>query len=210
MRIILLGLACAMAITLDAGIACGRSFWSNGAFDSTDAIGLGVVGGRVWTGLHAFDGAAGVGLQLLMEHHFAERYRWDLRLGGFNAHIDAPTEEVYPADAGECAILSTGLHRDLRHRRSATWWAGGEIGLHLYQMRHYGYGAVGAALGPAFGVDMHSPDSRLFTRIGVHLSGLRLDAGSGARGTFVAMVGVDILYTFGRRPAPQPAWPFER
>ena len=91
MRIIQLGLGVCAAIALDAGMACSRSFWSNSAFDSTDAIGLGVAGGRVWTGLHAFDGAAGLGGELLIEHHFAERYRWDLRLGGFNAHINAPT-----------------------------------------------------------------------------------------------------------------------
>jgi hypothetical protein len=211
MRVALLGLVCAMSITLDAGIASGRSFWSNSAFDSTDAIGLGVVAGRVWTGLHAFDGAAGVGVQLLMEHRFAERYRWDLRLGGFSAHINAPTEVAYPADNGDCAVVSTGIHRDLRRSGFATWWAGGEVSLHYYQMKQFAYDAGGFGIGPSLGVDVRSPTSSLFTRIGAHLSWVDLTSRpeDPSHGAFVALLGVDVLYRFGRPRQPRRAWPFD-
>src|SRR5512138_2417827 len=135
--------AAAVALA-SAPIARAGGFWDpRPRHGGQGTFGIGVLGASVSGGGPSVAGASGSGVQLVGELRLVERLAWDLRLGGFWTPLGAPAEISYPADDGDWALASTGLHYDLAHHEAGVLWAGAEVTLHYAQMSHYVYGVAG-------------------------------------------------------------------
>ncbi len=158
-------------------------------------FGIGVIGASVSGGGPSVEGASGGGVQLVGEVRVTERLAWDLRLGGFWTRIGAPAEINYPADDGDYALASMGLHYDVARRAPWTLWAGAEATLHYASMRHYVYSVAGVGGGPALGADL-AIAGPIALRASAHLSWASLESSSEVKvGTATVLSGgVDLLW----------------
>lgn len=176
--------------------ARAQSFWDPRPRHGGQAtLGIGLIGASVSGGGASVDGASGRGMQLVIEVRLAERLAWDVRGGGFWTSLGAPAEIDYPADDGDYALLSTGLHYDLARGEAWSVWAGGEATLHYASMDEYFYSVSGIGVGPAFGADLVVAGP--FTlRASAHLSWVSLenDYGDEVGTARVFSGGVDLLY----------------
>ncbi len=190
--------AVTIAVLAWASAARADGFWDTRPVHGGQvAVGAGVLGATVSSSSPAFSRAGGPGMQLIMDVRLTEALAWDLRLGGFWTRIGAPAEISYPADDGDYALASTGLHYDFYHADSVVLWAGAEVTLHYGQMAHYFYSAAGFGFGPSFGIDVRPPGPFL-VRIGAHPSWATLESNTGDAlgGAFVFAAGADLLYVF--------------
>jgi hypothetical protein len=178
--------------------ASGDGFWEpRQPHGGQVALGAGLIGAGVSGGGRAFDGASGAGLQLVMDYRLTEALAWDLRLGGFWTHFNAPAEINYPADDGDWSIAETGLHYDLYRGDGYALWAGAAVSLHYGRMSTWAYSAAGFGWGPSFGIDLR-PAGPLLVRLGARLAwaGMQSSAGDDLGTAFVVAGGLDLLFVF--------------
>ena len=159
------------------------------------ALGIGLIGASVSGGGPSVAGASGSGVQLVGELRLTERLAWDLRLGGFWAPMGAPAEINYPADDGDYALASTGLHYDFASVDAWAFWMGAEATLHYASMSNYFYSVGGIGGGPVLGADLVVAGP-LTLRARAHLSWVSLSSNYGDKvGTArVFSGGIDLLY----------------
>jgi hypothetical protein len=176
--------------------ARAESFWDPRPRHGGQAtLGIGLIGASVSGGGSSVDGASGRGVQVVGELRLTERLAWDLRAGGFWTSLGAPAEINYPADDGDYALASTGLHYDFARGDAWGVWAGAEATLHYASMTNYFYSVAGIGVGPVFGADLVVAGP-LVIRASAHLSWVSLendyDEKVGAARVFWG--GVDLLY----------------
>ena len=176
----------------------------DGAFRPRLGFGIGPVVATASSPHRAFDGAGGWGLQLSAEKYFGRRYVRGLRLGGFYTDLEAPEEIYYPPDDGDWSILSTGFRYVAFDGAAIDGWVALEASLHYAQMKDFAYVGAGWGLGPALGADFPLDDGRFLLRLGGHGSWVDLDADSAppSRASFVAFLGIDLVYRLGSAGSP--------
>ncbi len=188
----------ALALT-SAPAALADGFWDpRPRHGGQPTVGVGLIGGSVSGGGPSVDGANGSGVQLVGELRVTERLAWDLRLGGFWTRLGAPAEINYPADDGDHALASTGLHYDVASAGAWALWAGAEATLHYASMRHYAYSVAGIGWGPVLGADLVIAGP-FALRASAHLSWATLQSSYDEKvGTArVFWGGIDLLYVAG-------------